>query len=205
MWADSAGRALALVRRATWLLVTLSAAAACGGSASQVRAPVDRSPAGLYPLATGYAWSYDVDPGDGSSVLAIARVVSMQAGVAVVVTGAGAEQRYQVSAGGIARAGQGGHLLKAPIELGASWEAGPDTVARVASVSEQVQTPAGSFADCVRIDESNAASGQRIATTYCPGVGPASVISEMDVRGQTLRVTARLRGYALEADASGTN
>jgi hypothetical protein len=171
----------------------------CAGSASQVRPPLDQSPGSLYPLATGYAWSYDVDAGDGAPVLAIARVVGLEGGVAVVVTGAGSEQRYAVGPEGIRRVGQDGFLLKAPIAAGASWQASAGVSARVASLDERVTTEAGTFEHCVLVEEQNTESGQHVLTTYCPGVGPALVISEMEVRGQKLRVTARLRGYSLEA------
>jgi hypothetical protein len=175
--------------------------AGCAGSASQLRDPVDQSPGSLYPLAAGYAWSYDVDAGDGAPVLAIARVVRFEGGVAVVVTGAGSQQRYSVGAEGIRRVGQEGFLLKAPIATGASWQAAPGVTARIASLAERVTSEAGAFENCVLVEEQNAQSGQHVLTTYCPGVGPTLVISEMQVRGQTLRVTARLRGYSLEAAA----
>jgi hypothetical protein len=202
MWADTHAaaprRAGMWVRRAAWaaLLVT-----GCAGAAPRSRPAPDHSPGSLYPLGTGYAWSYDVDAGDGSSVLAIVRVVSFDGQRAVVAAGAGSAQRYLRGPEGIAKE-RGGYLLKAPVALGASWEAGPGVTARVASVSERVSTPAGNFEACVRVDELHTDSGQRVATTYCPEVGAALVVSEMDVRGQRLRVTARLRGFALEADES---
>lgn len=179
------------------LAVTLLLAS-CAGSTSQLRPPLDQSPGSLYPLATGYAWSYDVDAGDGAPVLAIARVVALEGGVAVVVMGAGSEQRYAVGPEGIRRVGQDGFLLKAPIAAGASWQASAGVSARITSLSERVTTEAGTFERCVLVEEQNSESGQHILTTYCPGVGPALVISEMEVRGQKLRVTARLRGYSLE-------
>ena len=176
-------------------------AAACAGSAAQVRPKaLDHSPASLYPLGTGYAWSYDVETSGEPPVLAIARVASFANGVATVVTGPEASQRYAVSDLGIQRVGQPGYLLKAPIATGATWESGLGTSARVASMTEELKTEAGSFSACVRVDERNATSGQHVQTTYCPGVGPALVVSEMQVRGQTIQVTARLRGYSLEPE-----
>jgi hypothetical protein len=68
-------------------------------------------------------------------------------------------------------------------------------------VNEQVTTTAGNFAACVVAEEQNRNSGQTVKTTYCPGVGPTVVVSQMEVRGQLLTVTAKLRGYALEAIA----
>jgi hypothetical protein len=188
---------------AAGVVLTLSAAA-CSGTASEVRAgPPDHSPKSLYPLAAGYAWSYDVETEGSPPVLAVARVARFDAGVASVVTGPEASQRYSVTDAGIQRAGEPRFLLKAPITLGAMWESGAGTEARVASVNEQVTTTAGNFAACVVVEEQNRNSGQTVKTTYCPGVGPTIVVSQMEVRGQLLSVTARLRGYSLESlDAS---
>ena len=173
---------------------------ACASApAAKPKGPADLSVGSLYPLGPGFAWSYDVDGGDGQPVLATARVVRFEAGVAEVATGQ-AVTRYFLGPEGLGRAGQSGYLLKPPIALQAEWPSGHDTIARVVALGERLQTPAGDFADCVVVEEQNAGSGQRIRTTYCPGVGPARLVSEMRVRGQTLRVTATLRGYALEAE-----
>jgi hypothetical protein len=179
------------------------AAVGCAGGASQVRptAP-DLSPASLYPLGTGYAWSYDVETEGSPPVLAVARVARFDSGVASVVTGPESEQRYAVSDAGIQRVGQPGFLLKAPIAVGATWDSGADTHARVATITESVTTDAGTFASCVVVEEQNAASGQSVKTTYCPGVGPTLVVSQMDVRGHLLTVTARLRGFSVEPQAT---
>ncbi|HET6336310.1 MAG TPA: hypothetical protein VFG30_23975 [Polyangiales bacterium] len=199
------GRVLVRLYAVTGAPLTLLAAAiialsACAGTASQVRSgPPDQSPKSLYPLAAGYAWSYDVETEGSPPVLAVARVARFDSGVASVVTGPEAEQRYAVTDVGIQRVGQPGFLLKAPIALGAIWESGADTNARVASVSEQVSTTAGNFAACVVVEEQNHTSGQAVKTTYCPGVGPALVVSQMEVRGQLLTVTARLRGFSVES------
>lgn len=183
------------------LLAAASILAACAGSASQVRSgPPDQSPKSLYPLAAGYAWSYDVETAGEPPVLAVARVSHFDSGVATVMTGPESEQRYAVTDAGIQRVGQPGFLLKAPIELGAVWDSSSETAARVASVSEQVSTTAGTFAACVVIEEQNHTSGQAVKTTYCPGVGPAIVVSQMEVRGHMLTVTARLRGFSVEAE-----
>ena len=186
--------------RAFFLALVCSA---CAGGTSAVRPkPLDQSPASLYPLGAGYAWSYDVDTEDNAPVLAVARVVRFDAGVATVTTGANAEQRYAVTDAGITRVGQPGFLLKAPIVAGASWESGVGTTARVASLTERVETPAGTFDACVVVEEQNESRGQAVKTTYCPGVGPALVVSQMEVRGHLLTVTARLRGFSVAAEVA---
>jgi hypothetical protein len=171
----------------------------CGASSgARAKTATEVSLATLYPLLPGSAWSYDVDSGDGQTLLATTRVARVQDG-AVEVTSGQAVLRYQLRADGIERAGQQGYLLKAPFALDASWPSGPDTVARIVGLHQQLATAAGSFEECVVVQENNASSGQRITTTYCPGVGPARVVSEMEVRGHGLRVIATLRGYAADS------
>jgi hypothetical protein len=170
---------------------------ACGAASQpHPKSAIEVSVATLYPLVAGAAWSYDVDSGDGQPVLATAHVVSVREGVVEVASGQ-AMLRYVIVPEGIARAGQAGHLLKTPLVANASWPSAPDTVARVEAVHQRVALPAGTFEECVVVKEENANSGQRVTTTYCPGVGPTRVVSEMEVRGHALRVTATLRGYAL--------
>jgi len=84
------------------------------------------------------------------------------------------------------------------ITLGATWSSGAETTARVTALGVAVSTPGGNFADCVTIEENNAGTTQHVTTTYCPGVGPARVISEMEIRGKLLRVDAKLRGYSID-------
>lgn len=186
-------RALAALLGVVALLLS-----ACAGSSVPKRAPADLSPGSLYPLRAQAAWSYDVDSGDGETVLAVARVTRSEGSLVEVTLGSGAPISYVRDGSGIARAGGKGHLLRAPIAKGATWPSGEGTTAEVKALQVTLTTTAGTFADCVIVQEDNTQSGQRITTTYCPGVGPAEVVSEMQVRGQSLRVVAKLRGYSVE-------
>lgn len=169
------------------------------GPAASGRKPADLSPGSLYPLREGAAWSYDVDAGDGeASVLATTHVLRIQ-GTTVEVQSGQAVLRYALLPDGIQRVDGGTYLLRAPIAPGSEWPASLDTHARVTAVGQLLQTPAGNFEDCVVVTESGGDSGRKVTTTYCPGVGPVRVESEMEVRGKLLRVTATLRGYSLEA------
>jgi hypothetical protein len=183
-----------------WLVVAQLALACVGVAAPPPQHPVDLSLASLYPLHVGSAWSYDVDSGDGQPVLATVRVRDVQAGVVEVQTGR-AIQRFVVRGDGIARVGQAGLLLTAPLRINGSWTSAPDTEARIVQQHVRFTAPAGTFEECLVVEERNARSGQRVMTTYCPGVGPARVISQMEVRGKTLQVTALLRGFASDANA----
>jgi hypothetical protein len=186
-----------------WIVVAQQALGCASVAAPPRQRPVDLSLASLYPLHVGAAWSYDVESGDGQPVLATARVRGVQAGVVELQTGQ-AIQRFVVRADGIARVGQPGLLLTAPLRTSGTWTSAPDTEARIVQQHLRFKAPAGTFDECLVVEEQNARSGQRILTTYCPGVGPARVISQMEVRGKTLQVTALLRGFASDADAADT-
>lgn len=181
-----------------WLCLCLLAGAcqACAGSVSQVAKERPWTPETLYPLAEGHAWSYDVDSGDGDPVLAVTRVVTATPQAAIVEVGK--EQTvYERRPDGWYRPAKGGYLLRTPLAVGATWESGQDLSARLVRAVDRIETPAGRFSHCAEVEELQSRSGTRIWTTYCPDVGPVRVISELVVRGQTLRVTAILRGYAV--------
>lgn len=184
-----------------WLALCASFVfAACGGGhVAQPSAAADLSPQALYPLEKGWAWSYDVDAGEGQTVLATARVLRSEAGSVAVQSGQEV-LNYQLAPEGIARE-HGFFLLRAPITASAAWQSGPDTQARVAALGERVTTPAGSFESCVTVREDHPGSGQQVTTTYCPGVGPVRIDSQMQVRGRTVSVHATLRGFTAEAEA----
>jgi hypothetical protein len=66
----------------------------------------------------------------------------------------------------------GGHLLRAPLKLGASW-AGPAGSVRVSDVDQVITVPAGTFRDCIETSETAGGGALRrlIVTSYCPDVG----------------------------------
>jgi hypothetical protein len=66
----------------------------------------------------------------------------------------------------------GGYLLRAPLELGASW-AGPAGSVRVSDVDQVLTVPAGTFSGCIETSETagGAALRRLIVTSYCPDVG----------------------------------
>jgi hypothetical protein len=166
----------------------------CAGGGSA--ATPDREPGVLdfYPLAEGHAWAYDVDTGDGQTVLAIVRVERAGAGFAEVRTGEGL-RRYAVRADGIVREPEGVYLLRAPLRAGQRWPSLGGATAAVAAANVAEETPAGRFDGCVRVVEAGGSRGGRVETTYCPGVGPVRVVSSMALSRGTVRVEASLRGH----------
>ena len=177
------------------LLFTL---AGCAGSAGQVKeGPRAWTPEVLFPMAEGNAWSFDVETGDGDSVLAVTRVITAVPGVSAIVEVGKEQTAYEMRPEGWYRPAKGGFLLRMPLTVGARWESGEGLQAELVRRVERIETTAGPFEDCAEVAEVNERSGNRIWTTYCPDVGPVRVVSEMLVRGHTLRVTAVLRGYAV--------
>lgn len=168
------------------------------GCASSPKPPPSQelTPARLYPMAAGSAWSYDVDAGDGTTVLAIARVASVGEGVAAIQGGEGTTQ-YELRADGIYRIERGGYLLKAPLRPGARWSSGGGMEAEVTAMDAALETPAGQFRGCVEVVERGSPTGAVITTTYCPDVGPVQVLSSLIMTTGQVQVVARLRGYQI--------
>lgn len=194
---------------ATWTLglVTAMIVGACGGAGGPgPDAPgLDpRSPLALYPLEAGRVWSYNVDTGEGTPTLAITRVLAVR-GDRVEVSSGGDPVVYLVDDGDIRYGGVGGWLLRAPVEQGASWDGRGGRAARVVADGETVEVPAGVFDDCVTVEERDDETGRRIATTYCPGVGPVRVDAEvaLEVSGGVQRARAVLLGTNVEGDVEG--
>ncbi len=147
-------------------------------------------------MDAGNAWSYDVDMGDGTAILAISRVASSSEGVVEMLTGQ-TITRYETRPEGIWRSERGAYLLKAPIAPGETWESGGGLVARILRTDAAVDTRAGKFERCVEVEERGSATGATIQTTYCPRVGPVLVRSTTALTRTTVRVEARLRGYSV--------
>ena len=157
----------------------------------------------FYPLQAGNAWSYDVDTGEASTTLAIMRVEAFDGQVARVRTGR-ALVLYELRAEGIRVPPEDEWVIRAPIEEGATWPGRGGRSARLVSMGLRVETPAGSFRDCVLVSETGGKLELEVRTVYCPGVGPVSVDSTMrsSSGARSLTVSARLRGYDVSSVSS---
>lgn len=170
----------------------------CGAASSGgVRSGANPDPRRLYPMKKGNAWSYEVDTGDKQKTLTVHRVILAEGDQAKIQTGEDV-QHFRISEEGIQRQSNSVWLLKAPIEVGAEWDSSSGMTARVTSVNAKVETPAGTFKNCVEVQESGGESGRHITTVYCPGVGPVYIESRIKLRGQEVSVMGRLRGYQVE-------
>ncbi|MBX3246957.1 MAG: hypothetical protein KF901_07235 [Myxococcales bacterium] len=184
------------------LLLVLTTLAACGGM--QHAGPHPHDPAHLYPMEAGSVWSYDVETGEGPDALAISRVIAVHGDVVEIRNDGGQTLTYERRAHGIYQVGPDRWLLRAPIEVDASWEIGNDRWARITSVSERVESQAGIFEDCVRVEERGGEDRREIDTVYCPGVGPVLLEASMtaELTGMRAAVRATLRAFMLGADAA---
>ncbi len=173
----------------------------CGASQTGPREDSDRlNPARLYPLHLDNVWSYDIDTGTGDPpVLGITRVVAARDPLFEVSANRSDPVVYEVRPEGIYKPGSGTWLLRAPIRVGSEWPTTSGMTARVESITESVETPAGNFENCVRVEESGGEVRRRIRTVYCTDVGPVLVRSAMQAQltGMTANVTALLRGHSL--------
>lgn len=179
-------------------LATIVVAALLSGCAAAERPtrPTALTVRSLYPLQAGNAWSYDVDTGDGTAILAITRVTAVRGNVVEVVTGE-TPSHYELRPDGIWRVERGAYLLHAPIAVGESWPSGGGLTATIERTEVSVETTAGHFDRCVEVREDGTATGGTIHTTYCPEVGPVLVQTATALSHTTARVEARLRGYAV--------
>jgi hypothetical protein len=178
-------------------LLCVAACASCqraqvGDGKSGDRLSVER----LYPLRAGSVWTYDVDTGEGPPTLAITRVVSSSDKQAEVSSG-GAPIRYEQRADGLFRTDREVYVLKLPLRVGATWDAGQGATAEVTDLDKRVSTVAGEFSGCVEVRESAGASQKQVRTVFCPDVGPVELEStlQLAITGRGARVLARLRGY----------
>jgi hypothetical protein len=153
-------------------------------------------PSDLYPLQTGNAWSYDVDTGEASTTLAVSRVHAFDGHIAEVHTGR-AVVRYEVLTEGIRVSPGDAWLVRAPLEVGATWSGRGGRTARLVSTDTVIETRAGTFDRCVEVLETGGKLELEVRTVYCPRVGPVSVRSTMrsNVSDRVVTVSARLRGY----------
>ena len=186
--------------RTAFAALLLALAHGCG-SAPEPKPTRELTPDRLFPLTKGSAWSYDVDTGDGNVALAITKVTEADGQTASVQGGEGVT-RYELRPDGIFRTNLSGYLLKAPLRVGASWPSGGGMQAEVTRMDAELLTPAGELRGCVEVVERGAPSGAVITTIYCPEVGPALVVSKLEMITGKVEVIARLRGYQIGPGAN---
>ena len=170
----------------------------CSAAAPSSTGDEALDPRDLYPLVLDNAWSYDVDTGYPPTTLGITRVQSVDGDRVEVRTGDTVVQ-YELSSDGIRVPPEDVWLVRAPLRVGATWPARGGRTATLVAVDASAQTPAGTFGDCVEVNERGGELDLEVRTIYCPGVGPVLVASTMrsNVSERSMTVTAILRGYRI--------
>ncbi|MCA9581132.1 MAG: hypothetical protein KC416_05015 [Myxococcales bacterium] len=180
------------------LLLLAVLTSACGAATPEPVGPKGPLRAtDLFPMTLGTVWSYDVDAGEAAPVLAISRVTRAEQG-RVEITSGSAIHPYEIRDEGIWRPGSETWLLRDPLSVGSTWPSQAGLSARVEAVAISMETALGPAEGCVRVEEKDADNVRSIRTTYCPDLGPVLVESTMnlDVSGETARVSAKLRGFS---------
>jgi hypothetical protein len=148
----------------------------------------------FYPLDAGWKWAYDLDR-QGEHLLAVYAVLERTPDAAIVQAG---DERleYAVTAAGVAQKEGvvvGDFVLKNPIALGAEWPVAAGR-AKIASVSETVQGPAGEYTNCVVVEVLRTDPTRLTRTTFAPGVGPVAIEVQVQSQGRfetTMRASLR--------------
>lgn len=127
-------------------------------------------------MGEGYLWTHDVDTQTGIPTLSITRVTEASS-PRFVIQADGSRDRhvYELRDEGIWDVDASAWLIRDPLALGESWDAGPSRTARITAVGQAVDVPAGHFEDCVEITVQNEQTDGQSRTVYCPDQGPAIV------------------------------
>jgi hypothetical protein len=166
-----------------------SAATASAGDAG----PVSR----FLPLLDQTVLSYETRDEETGERGTIILQVGRRPGGGVELNDGGRVTRLELTRDGV-RYSTGGYWLKAPLEVGACWQ-GKTGKTCITRLGRAVSVAAGKFSGCLETVE-QAASGSRVTTVFCPGVGMASLDVESEGGGGYQRVEARLRSYGPRVD-----
>lgn len=132
----------------------------------------------LFPLVDGHVYHYVTQNETGDRGLLVARVHRADASSGELRFPSGV-RRFEYTAEGVriaSGAGEGAWLLRTPVAQGASWRGEHGGTTTVAAVGMRVETPAGTFEDCVRtLEQRGGDRPVRFETTFCPGVGVVAV------------------------------
>ena len=134
----------------------------------------------FFPLAAGNAWSYDAD-----GALIILKVKAREGARADL-----GDFAYEVRPDGIVRLPPGKYVLQWPATFGREWELPGGGRARITATDANVSTPAGDYAGCLVVEETDT-HGMRTLTTFARGVGPVDVL----VTSGGMTTHAKLRGF----------
>jgi hypothetical protein len=182
------------------LLVVVLGAVACGPkpALSAARSNADAGAVSRFlPLTDQTVLSYETKDEDTGERGTIILQVSRHPSGGIELNDGGRVTRLELAPDGV-RYSTGGYWLKAPLEAGACWQ-GKTGKTCITHLDRAVTIPAGQFSGCLETVE-QAASGSRVTTVFCPGVGMTSLDVESEAGGGYQRVEARLRSYGPKVD-----
>jgi hypothetical protein len=186
------------------LLSLLPSCASAPAAKEAPRAAPPEEAEQYYPLEPGWKWAYDVERA-GERLLAVTSVQERHGSRAVLQAGS-ETLRYDVVPGGIARAdsmaesdkraSSNDFLIKNPVRVGSSWAIDGGT-ATITAFGRSFTVAAGTFANCLVVEEARSSPPRLVRTTYAPGVGPVALETLVQLPGKTSYETtlrATLRG-----------
>ncbi|MDB4945166.1 MAG: hypothetical protein JWP97_4700 [Labilithrix sp.] len=150
-----------------------------------------------FPLEEGRLYHY-VTTENGDTGMLVARVHRADAQHGELRL-SNTSKRFVLGPEGVAYDSGGAFILKAPLEVGATWPGEHGGTTRVSSVDKSPKVPAGSYSGCVETtEEGGRPPGSRYVTTYCPGVG--MVLLEVVVQGGEARAELKSYGAPVKID-----
>ena len=180
-----------------WVLASVFLA--CGGG-KPPEAPASAPPASgssverYFPLEEGKIYDYVTNEGGDTGML-VARVHRTDASHGELRM-SNASKRFVYKPDGVAY-DEGAYILKAPLEVGASWPGEHGGTTRIVSIDAAPKLAAGTYAGCVQtVEENGRPPGARYQTTYCPGVG--MVLLEVAAGGAEARAELKSYGFPVK-------
>jgi len=199
-----------MTRFSSFALLPFALVVACGPATPEVAEPEldPLAPTTLYPMRDGAQWVYDVDTGGGEPpTLGIFEVIESSGSTRQIANNRGMAADgqvthgdpiiYEIASDGIRHAASGSWVLHAPIDVGATWDAMGGRTARVTDIHATIEVFAGTYENCVVVEETGGEDGRTVTTTYCPSVGPVVIESSMETQltMRSVATRARLRSY----------
>jgi hypothetical protein len=171
------------------VIVACGPAGAPGAPPLSTKPPSGSSAEQYFPLEEGRIYAYSTSE-NGDTGMLVAKVHRSDATHGELRL-SNATKRFVFTPQGVAYDG-GAFILKAPLDVGATWPGEHGGTTKVVSIDASPKVVAGSYSSCVQtVEEGGRPQGSKYVTTYCPGVG--MVLLEVHAAGGEAR--AELKSY----------
>ncbi len=181
------------------LCLALCVLAACNTEkppeAAVATPPASGSPVERYfPLEEGKIYNYVTNEGGDTGML-VTRVHRADPTHGELRM-SNASKRFVYLPDGVAYEG-GAYILKAPLEVGASWPGEHGGSTRIVSKDAAPKLTANAYSGCIQtVEEGGRPQGARYTTTYCPDVG--MVLLEVSAQGAEARAELKSYGFPVK-------